>query len=233
MARVGPAAAALVVIFLRPAELRVSGPVPAGTGLIAGRVVDATTGRPAGEAIVTLSPGALPGSAPRSPQAAAAEARRVLTDGMGRFVFAGLPKGRYGLSAIVPGYGNGYFGLLVPRGPAVPIDLDDGEGRVDARILVWKYAVLAGRVIDEAGDPVVGAEVKVLRQTMVAGRPGFAGTATTTTDDRGAYHVSSLYPGRYPLMFLPDPSCSRRPAASRRDICRRAWQPPSVSTSCA
>jgi len=181
--------------------------VPVAPGLIAGQVVDATSGQPVADSVVTLTLAAAPGSAPASPAARDAASRKLITDGKGRFVFTGLATGRYGLSATKPGYTSGSYGRLVPRGPGSQIDLAESERLVDVRVLIWKHAVIAGRVSDEAGEPVVGAEVKVLRQASMSGRAGFVDAATATTDDRGMFRIASLEPGRY-VVGVPSTSTS-------------------------
>jgi protocatechuate 3,4-dioxygenase beta subunit len=169
---------------------------PATTAVIIGQVVDATSNQPVAEAIVTLTPAGAPGGA-ASPAARDAASRKVIADGSGHFVFAALPKGSYSITAMKPGYVTGAHGRLVPRGRGAPIDVADGERVVDARILIWRHAIIAGRVFDEAGEPVVGAQVSVRRRTSIAGRSGFGDGATLTTDDRGAYRAANLEPGRY------------------------------------
>ena len=163
--------------------------------LVAGQVVDAVSNRPVGDVVVTLS---LSGAG----QSLATGQRKVLTDGSGRFAFQGLPAGRYSISATRPGYVTGSLGKLVPRGGGAPLQLRDGERAIDLRILVWKHAALRGRVTDEAGEPVVGARVTVLRRALVSGRPGYTSGVTATTDDRGEYRASGLEPGAYVVGVL-------------------------------
>ena len=132
--------------------------------LVAGQVIDATSGRPVSESVVTLS-------APTGGGPSTAAQRKVLTDGSGRFAFQGLPAGRYSITATRPGYLTGVLGKLAPRGGGAPLQLSDGERVIDLRILMWKHAAVRGRVTDEAGEPVVGARVTALRRAMIwAGR---------------------------------------------------------------
>ena len=166
--------------------------------LVAGQVVDAVSNRPVGDVVVTLS---VSGSSGLGPAATAAQ-RKVLTDGSGRFVFQGLPAGRYSIIATRSGYVTGSLGKLVPRGGGAPLQLRDGERAIDLRILVWKHAALRGRVTDEAGEPVVGARVTVLRRALVSGRPGYTSGVTATTNDRGEYRASGLEPGAYVVGVL-------------------------------
>lgn len=172
------------------------------TALIAGQVVDASTGRGLGETVVTLSMTSVPGTVPSSPAAREGSALKVITDSTGRFVFTALAKGRYTLTSSRPGYTPGSHGKLAPRGPSAPIDLADGERLMNVRILIWRHSVVTGRVVDEAGEPVVGVEVSALRRTSNAGRGGFGAGHAGITDDRGIYRLSSLEPGVYLVAVL-------------------------------
>ncbi len=95
----------------------------------------------------------------------------------------------------------------MPRGPGAPIELTDGERLTDVRVLIWKHAVITGHVVDETGEPVVGASVKIFRRSSTAGRPSISEVATATTDDRGIYRVASLDPGSY-VVGVPSTSTS-------------------------
>jgi hypothetical protein len=173
-------------------------PSPAATGLVVGQVVDADSGRPVGESVVTLSGGPGVQTSPLSPLP---PGRKLITDSNGRFVFGGLATGTYGLSAVKPGYGTSYFGQVTPRGYAASLDLAEGERLLDARILMWRDAAITGRVVDEAGEPVVGARIYVRRVTMRGGRPALLdfllGAGSPSTDDRGVYRIGGLAPGQY------------------------------------
>jgi len=172
-------------------------PQPPSTGMIVGQVVDADSGRPVGESVVTLMGNA--GQAV-NPLTAAAAARKVIADSQGRFVYRDLPKGRYNVTTLKPGYVAGNYGKLVPSGPSSAIELAEGERVLDVRIAMWKHAAITGRVADEAGEPVVAASIRVLRVGMVSGRPGFRPMpigGTATTDDRGIFRISALDPGAY------------------------------------
>ena len=70
------------------------------------------------------------------------------------------------------------------------------------KLQVWKYAVIAGRVVDEAGEPVVGTAVRALIKNVVAGRTVFGAPSSylvpsVLTDDRGMFRFANLTPGTY------------------------------------
>ena len=171
-----------------------SNSAPPATGLIVGQVVDATTMRGVPEAVVTLTGG--PGGPAVSPIARAASAQKLIADANGRFVFRGLAAGRYSLGATKAGYLMGVFGKLVPRGQSSAVELTNGERLLDARVLIWKHSAITGRVVDESGEPVVLADVRVKRLGSNAGQVVDTEVGGARTDDRGVYRVGAVAPGR-------------------------------------
>ncbi len=220
-AALGPALATVLVagVFAhqaQPAQTPVA-PRPAN-GLILGQVVDAGTGRPVRGALVTVTGGGAgrAGVAPTVAEMQAAaemaarlgveggvagggpgQPRRVLTDRDGRFVFRDLAPGIYNAAVTLTGYASGAFGRRRPDGPPRPIDLGENERVLDATIRLWKLASIAGTVVDEAGEPIVGLQLRVLRRTTTGGRRRFVISNNTQTDDRGMYRLASLMPGDY------------------------------------
>jgi hypothetical protein len=159
-------------------------PMPLGNGVVVGQVVDAGTKRAVAGALVTLG---LTGVSPL----------RVMADGDGRFAFRDVPRGSFTITATRPGYADGASGRTRPSGPSRPVELTDGQRMAEVTIPMWRYAVIAGAVVDERGDPVVGTTVRVLKRTIAAGRRRLVAGATDTTDDRGTYRISTLEPGDY------------------------------------
>lgn len=166
-------------------------PLEPGTGAISGAVVDATTNAPLTGAVVTLVIQARPGT----PQ------RRVgqqLTDRRGRFVFADLPASDgYLLTVRRSAYFDGAFGSEPGSVSGTPLLLGDGVWFDRATVKLWPTSAIAGTVVDDRGEPIAGAYVRVLRQLMVAGRMHLAPSTPVTTDDRGAFRLAGLDPGRY------------------------------------
>ena len=161
-----------------------------GTGLILGRVVDATTGQPMPAAIVHLTRDGRP-----------LDAAGALTGADGRFVFSALPAGTFDVTAEHPGFFASSFGTRRPQGDGLPLTLTDGERRGDVVIPMWPWASLAGTVVDDAGRRVAGIEVEALRQLGDGAlAPIVAGSALT--DTRGEYRIKYLSPGSYVVAAL-------------------------------
>jgi protocatechuate 3,4-dioxygenase beta subunit len=75
------------------------------------------------------------------------------------------------------------------------LDLAAGQQLRDLHLRLQAAAVVHGRVTDEDGDPLPGAEVNVLRQTYVAGRPGLnAPTISANTVSRISLREASTFP---------------------------------------
>ena len=206
-------------------------PVPAPTGVIVGRVIDARSNAPiAGVAVGLTGPVLARGSEPIA-----------ITDSQGRFAFRALPKGSYTIAAstssngfsvngfVVTGTGfpigpylPGGFGQRRPNGPLQPIDLADGQRIEDAVIRMWKPAAVGGQVLDEAGEPLV-AQVVGAVQLSSDGR--MLTGPTVKTDDRGVFRIGTLQPGTY-VVFVPQTQVSM-PMSIGEDL---AAGPPDVSS---
>jgi protocatechuate 3,4-dioxygenase beta subunit len=172
------------------------------TGLIVGRVLDASSGRPISGALVSLGggpqrTGPTPPATPGSPSLPPPQPPRMLTDNEGRFAFRNLTRGTYNLTATKPGYASGGYGRTRPDGPTRTLQLDDNERVGDAAIRMFKYASIAGIVTDEAGEPIVGAQVRADRREWRAGRRVLSQAGSVSTDDRGMYRLSNLRPGDF------------------------------------
>jgi hypothetical protein len=168
--------------------------------MIVGQVVDAVTGAPVGEAIVRLT---LPKHVddPTTPKG------RVMTDAEGRFFFTDLHPGEYWLNASKDGYSPGIYGQRRAWGQSQLLSLAEGERLTDVTLGMWKHGVIAGTVVDEAGEPVVGVAVRALIKEVFAGRARYGNmqfspelVPTATTDDRGMFRLSQLMPGTYVVL---------------------------------
>jgi len=205
--RAGVAIAALVTVA--SVSLVAIAQAPA-SGTIAGVIVgaassDATTQTPLTGAVLTLSDAV--GS--RANQSA-------IADGDGRFAFAGVPAGRYALSATKPGYLPATFGARLPGRVGVHIALADGQLLGDLRFVLTRGAVVAGTVWAPDGQPAAGASIRAVRSMVVAGgRRTIATVASGITDDRGQFRLFNLPPGDVVLAAVPTARGRSGPAATR------------------
>jgi len=173
------------------------------TALIVGRVVDASSGRPVAGAIVSLNGGVgLTPATAADPRNLGNTRARAMTNASGQFVFRRLLEGRFVLTATKPGYAEGAYGRRKPGGSQGSLVLALGERAGDVVIPMWRNGSITGSVVDEAGEPLMGVQVRVFSRRYVAGRPRLTQGPTVQTDDRGVYRVASLVPGEYLVGFV-------------------------------
>lgn len=181
-------------------------------GVIAGQVVDAATGKPVGAVIVGISgPGITMRVNPPEGRGSLGvsvnpSVPRVLTGADGRFMFRDLQTGNFTITASKNGYSEGASGRRRPGGTPLPVVIANAQPSATTSVRVWKNGAIGGTVFDEAGDPVVGLQLRALMRTTAGGRRRFmpAGGGAVT-DDRGIYRFSDLVPGEYMVIAAPPP----------------------------
>ena len=168
-------------------------------GSITGIVIDSATGKPVGEAVVTVS------QRPTQGAAGTSSARRQLTDEAGRFAFRDCAPGSYTLSVTKLGYFPGGYGRTRQDGPLQVIELSPAQSRDLGKTLLWRWSEITGTVHDEFGDPVAGANVRAFPVKHVAGAVKYSSLAlslSAKTDDRGEFRIAALPPGTYAVAVL-------------------------------
>ena len=158
---------------------------PAPSGKISGRVVTADSGRPVKRARVFLNAAELPGG------------RGMLTDDSGAYEIGDLPAGRYTLNVSKSGFVSLSYGQRRPLQAGTPLQLLDGQQLKSVDFRLPRGGVIAGRVLDEDGEAVPGAMVRVMRYQYQQGDRRLTPAGTGQTDDRGQYRVWGLMPGDY------------------------------------
>jgi hypothetical protein len=171
-----------------------------GTASIRGRVISATTGTPVRRAAVAATY--------LNENGRSEGARNGQTDDNGAFELRDLAAGRWTLRASKTGYIAQQFGQRSAFATTDPIDLADGQQFV-ADFRLSRGGAIAGRVLDEFGDPLAGANVTALRIQNTAQGVKTARTGTSVpSDDNGAYRIYNLPPGQY-YVSVNDPSAAR------------------------
>ncbi len=202
-------------------------PARRGTAVIRGVVVDGTSGGPIRRAAVSL--------VIEEPDRESSRVVATTAGADGQFEFTGVPAGRVQVTASRQGffdYDNVWNGE--PEEPEWQ-SVAAGQRIQGVRIALYRGGVVAGRVLDEFGEPAVGVEIEVLRR-----EPGDGGVRTTsspitpTTDDTGAFRVWGLAPGDYlvgarPNRFVADAS----DASLRREGYASTYYPGTASLSSA
>jgi 5-hydroxyisourate hydrolase-like protein (transthyretin family) len=179
-----------------------------------GTVLNSLTGEPIKNVQVLLHDMSGPGELPPG----------AITGADGKFKVTGLDSGRYRVQIVRPGFteaarraGDSAFVLTLTAGQSL-------------ESLVYHLspgAVIAGRVVDEDGDPVVGASVQVLRRRYVEGSSQLMALNAASSDDRGNYRIFNLPTGRYYVSA----SVTRNPfrvkglSAATRDVYPMSFYP--------
>jgi hypothetical protein len=126
---------------------------------------------------------------------------RAFSDENGLFVFEEVdPTPILALAATKAGYSQARLGAKTPNGAVVPFPLKPGETVKDLVLIMTQQGVLSGRVLDEAGDPVQGAQVILLRRAFNNGVRSVGANNLVQTNDLGEFRFSALQTGRYYLV---------------------------------
>ena len=159
---------------------------PSGTAVIRGRVIAAGDDRPLAKVEVRVFSSALKID------------NATLTDANGRYEFTGLPAGRYTIACSRANFVRASYGQRRPLGPGTPIDVANGQVVTRIDVALQRTGAVAGRVLDEFGDPAVGVQVTPMRYQFFNGERRLQSSGrSATTNDIGEYRIYGLMPGRY------------------------------------
>lgn len=156
---------------------------------IDGSVVNSQTGEPIVRAHVTLN--------------SAGSAASASTDSSGRWSLSNVACGSAPLLVTRPGF------LQQARRAAM---LASGSPVHDMKIELIPQSVFYGKVLDDQGDPVMGAEVAIFIARIAEGRVSFQRNNNASTNDLGEYRVPNITRGKYIVCS------SARSAVERGDL---------------
>lgn len=154
-------------------------------GSIEGQVFNLATGAPLKKATVRLT-------GLRMLSMSAKE-----TDEQGRFTFTGLGAGQYELAAERQGFLQQNYGAHRYATAGRPIGLAQDQQVTDIVIKLTPQSVIAGKVLDEDGDPVANVQVRAFRMAYRDGKRQWSPVASGQASDIGEYRIPGLDPGSY------------------------------------
>ena len=191
-----------VVVFAQVAP-PVDGTVDKEKAAIEGTVVSATTGSPLRKAQVTVT---------------LEDARNGIattTDDKGKFALDNLEPGVYYVEAERFGY--------LKSDHAAPLEISAGQRVKDFVVKLTPQGIIAGRVVDEDGDPVPDMEASIERFADM-GRKHPLESEGSIVDGEGAFKFTGLQTG--PLFFI------HRAATGTGSNRRRGDADPNILSRC-
>ena len=156
------------------------------TASLEGCVVNAVTGDPLRKATLMLTRSG--GSA----TPATAE-----TDDQGHFAFQNLEAGRYILFGERTGFARQAYGARGNSLSGTALLFSAGQEMKDLLFKLSPNSVIAGKVLDEDGEPLANTTVMALRTAYQRGKRQFMPIGAAQTNDLGEFRIASLKAGRY------------------------------------
>jgi hypothetical protein len=170
----------------------------AGSYRIAGTVISKTDGRPLARARITLRDA-------KDPQ----KFETLVTSEGGKFEFKGVPAGKYDLH----GAKRGFISASYDQHEQFSTAIVTGVG-LETESLVLRLAptaIVSGKILDEAGDPVRRATVTLYYDDHSSGVDQIRQARGAQTDDQGVFEMASLMPGTYFLSASAKPWYATHP----------------------
>jgi protocatechuate 3,4-dioxygenase beta subunit len=167
-----------------------------------GKTVNSATGAPVKWANVTLQ-----GGVPGGGRGGAPAYYTTTANGEGVFAMKNLPPGRYSIRA----ERSGFSATSAPM-----TTLTTGQRMTGLEVKLQPGAVIAGRVMDEHGEPAARATVMTMKYSYAQGGKQLVAQAGATTNDLGEYRAFGLMPGRYYVGVTYRPSVYVMPSAEDR-----------------
>jgi protocatechuate 3,4-dioxygenase beta subunit len=128
----------------------------------------------------------------------------------GRFTIAGVAPGVYDPMPSKPGFVGRPPARLATANDFPPVTVEAGKPVTGLELRLIPESVIAGRVLDADGDPVRRAQVEAQQYAYVSGARQLRSMHQVQTDDRGEYRMFNLPPGRYYVRAEATPRSSPR-----------------------
>jgi hypothetical protein len=121
----------------------------------------------------------------------------TVTNAVGRFELMGIDAGRYRLTVSRVGFVTQEYGQKTTDDPGAVLSLRSGQELKDLLFRLIPSGVIAGRILDEDGEPLPSVNVTASREVYSEGKRTLSMGATVETNDLGEYRLFGLSPGRY------------------------------------
>jgi carboxypeptidase family protein len=182
-----------LLVGVMSAQVPAAAPAQAGTGRISGRVTADDSKTPIAGARVVLFP--------QRPQIGAfTRPGETITDQDGRFGFEGIAAGSYNLDV----QKTGYVTFPDTLGRPHTIQVEAGQNVAEVAVQLQRGAIIAGRVLDAAGQPLADVGVMALRRTTMGSQERYLPrSGPGQTNDIGEFRVAGLAPGDYIVAATP------------------------------
>lgn len=169
---------------------------------ISGTVVNGVTGAPLNHVDVSIA-------------STRARAQRIetVTDQSGRFEFTGLPPGKYSLQGARRGYVTSAFEQHEQYSTAIVTGPEFATDKLVLRLM--PLALITGHVLDESGEGVRDAQVRLFVEDHSGGMSRVAGVSRSFTDDRGYFDFQLVRPGTYFISASASPWYAVHPAVDQ------------------
>jgi Carboxypeptidase regulatory-like domain len=165
--------------------------------IVEGTILNAVTDEPVRKAGVTLN---------------AKKSYSVLSSNDGKFRFEGVDPSEYQLRVHRQGF------LDADDEPS--IEVSSGQQVKDFVVKLTPQGIIAGRVVDEDGDPLEDAEVDIERSLQLNGRKVSLSSDSDRTNTEGYFFIGGLKAGLYRISATPQDSRRPLPSGPREDFVR-------------
>jgi protocatechuate 3,4-dioxygenase beta subunit len=153
---------------------------PKKPGTVEGVVINSVSGQPVKKATVTLR------------NTAQRFAYAMVSDLAGHFLFENVEPGPYFAMAA----GDG-FQPEMGRGSVKTFTVAEEQHVKDVAVKLQPLGLVSGRVLDEDGDPIAGANLQAMRSIYNQGRKQMSTWGYANSNDLGEFQMLDLQPGRY------------------------------------
>jgi hypothetical protein len=171
-----------------PADAPAPAVKPEDKCTLEGTVVNAATGEPLKKTRLSLRPIGGQNAVPYG----------ATTDGAGHFLIDDVDPGKYTFSASHNAFVTQSYSASGTR-QGTSLTLTNGQKLKELTFKLTPQGVIAGRILDEDGDPMANVNIQCLVYGYQRGKKQLMNRNGTGTDDRGEFRLHGLSPGKYLL----------------------------------